>query len=45
MSDLVAAAFYMADENPLVQYEIAFPRKPLPLGSVGGGDVGTTTSG
>lgn len=35
----------MVDENPLVQYEIAFPRKPLLLGSVGGGDVGTITSG
>lgn len=45
MSDLVATAFYMVDENPLVQYEIAFPRKPLLLGSVGGGDVGTITSG
>lgn len=45
MSDLVATTFNMVDENPLVQYEIAFPRKPLLLGSVGGGDVGTTTSG
>lgn len=45
MSDLVAATFNMVDENPLVQYEIAFPRKPLLLGSVGGGDVGTITSG
>lgn len=45
MSDLVATTFNMVDENPLVQYEIAFPRKPLLLGSVGGGDVGTITSG
>lgn len=45
MSDLVAITFNMVDENPLVQYEIAFPRKPLLLGSVGGGDVGTITSG
>lgn len=29
MSDLVATTFNMVDENPLVQYEIAFPRKPL----------------
>ena len=45
MSDLVATTFNMVDENPLVQYEIAFPRKPLLLGSVGGGDVGTISSG
>lgn len=45
MSDLVATTFNMVDENPLVQYEIAFPRKPLLQGSVGGGDVGTITSG
>lgn len=45
MSDLVATTSNMVDENPLVQYEIAFPRKPLLLGSVGGGDVGTITSG
>lgn len=45
MSDLVATTFNMVNENPLVQYEIAFPRKPLLLGSVGGGDVGTITSG
>lgn len=45
MSDLVATTFNMDDEEPLVQYEIAFPRKPLLLGAVSGGCIDAIASG
>lgn len=45
MNDLAYSTFSTDDESPLVQYEIAFPRKPLLLGSIGGSGIGAITSG
>lgn len=45
MNDLAYSTFSTDDESPLVQYEIAFPRKPLLLGSISGSGIGAITSG
>lgn len=42
VNDLATTTFGMDDDNPLIQYEIAFPRKPLLLGT---GDVVAGASG
>lgn len=45
MGNETGTTFYMDDENPLIQYEIAFPRKPLLLGVGNDGSIDVVTSG